>query len=81
MYSIKLENDDEKKVGKGVKKSALMKKVTHDNYKKCLLGDVVDERQLIPSIIWSINHEIYGMKFTEVGLSIFVMMQKLDFKE
>ena len=36
MYSIKLENDKEKKTGKGIKKSALKKKVNHENYLQCL---------------------------------------------
>ena len=70
MYSIKLENDKEKKTGKGIKKSALKKKINHENYKKCLFGSIEEQRQLVSfNNMRSINHEIYGFKFTRIGLS------------
>lgn len=70
MYSIKLDDDKEKKTGKGIKKSALKKKVTHENYYKCLFGEQSEQRQLVSfNNMRSINHTIYGMKFTKVGLS------------
>ena len=70
MYSIKLENDKEKKTGKGIKKSALKKKINHEHYKKCLFGSIEEQRQLVSfNNMRSINHEIYGFKFTRIGLS------------
>ena len=70
MYSILLDNHKEKKVGKGVKKSALKKQVHHEDYKRCLFGSVEDQRQLITyNVMRSFNHEIYGLKTTRIGLS------------
>jgi hypothetical protein len=81
MYSIKLENDKEKKTGKGIKKSALKKKVNHENYLQCLFpngtptisclfNQECKTRQLVSfNNMRSINHEIYGFKFTRIGLS------------
>jgi hypothetical protein len=81
MYSIKLENDEEKKTGKGIKKSALKKKVNHENYLQCLFPNGTPSlsclfnqecktRQLVSfNNMRSINHEIYGFKFTRIGLS------------
>ena len=43
MYSILLDNDKEKKTGKGIKKSALKKYVRHEDYKRCLLGGFADQ--------------------------------------
>jgi hypothetical protein len=70
MYSILLEGGKEKKTGKGVKKSALKRYVQHADYKRCLLGSVEDQRQLISfNNLRSINHNIGMYRFTKVGLS------------
>jgi hypothetical protein len=70
MYSILLEGGKEKKTGKGVKKSALKRYVQHADYKRCILGSVDDQRQLISfNNLRSINHEIGLYRFTKIGLS------------
>jgi hypothetical protein len=59
MYSIKLNNGKEKKTGKGVKKSALKKKVCHEDYKKCLFGTIEEQRQLVSfNNMRSIDHTV-----------------------
>ena len=71
MYSIKLESDKEKKVGKGIKKCALKKKVKHEDYKRCLLSSgAPDQRQLISfNNLRSIDHQIGMYRYTKIGLS------------
>ena len=71
MYSILLENNKEKKTGKGIKKSALKKYVNHDDYKRCLFGeDDKDQRQLVSfNNLRAVNHNIGLYRFTKVGLS------------
>ena len=81
MYSIKLDNDEEKKTGKGVQKNALKKKVCHEDYLQCLFpngtptlpclfNQECKTRQLVSfNVMRSFNHEIYGLKTTRVGLS------------
>ena len=71
MYSIKLEGDKEKKVGKGIKKTALKRYVKHDDYKRCIFGTgKLDKRQLVSfNNLRSINHNIGMYRYTKVGLS------------
>jgi hypothetical protein len=71
MYSILLENDKNKKVGKGIKKSALKKLVIHDDYKRCLFGNKKnDQRQEISfNNLRTFNHQIGLYKYTKIGLS------------
>jgi hypothetical protein len=71
MYSILLENDKEKKTGKGIKKSALKKYVNHEDYKRCLFGSSdEDQRQLVSfNNLRAINHNIGLYRYTKIGLS------------
>lgn len=71
MYSILLDNDKEKKTGKGIKKSTLKKTITHDDYKRCLFPTCIeDERQLVSfNNLRTYKHEIFGIRMTKVGLS------------
>jgi hypothetical protein len=70
MYSIKLDNGTEKKTGKGVQKSALKKKVCHEDYKRCIFGSTNEQRQLVSfNVMRSFNHEIFALKTTRLGLS------------
>ena len=71
MYSIKLKGDKEKKVGKGIKKSALKRYVKHEDYKRCILDSgKTNQRQLVSfNNFRSINHEIGMYRYTKVGLS------------
>jgi hypothetical protein len=79
MYSILLDellevNDEwviEKKTGKGIKKSTLKKLITHNDYRRCLLGNTKkDQRQLVSfNNLRSIDHDIGLYRYTKVGLS------------
>jgi hypothetical protein len=70
MYSVLLEGGKEKKTGKGIKKTALKKYVTHEDYKRCLLGDFKDQRQLISfNNLRTFDHNIGLYRYTKVGLS------------
>ena len=70
MYSILLDTKKEKKTGKGIKKSCLKKNVVHNDYKRCLLGSVKDQRQLVSfNNLRSIDHNIGLYRYTKVGLS------------
>jgi hypothetical protein len=70
MYSIKLDNGTEKKTGKGVQKSALKKKVCHEDYKRCIFGSTNEQRQLVSfNVMRSFNHEVFALKTTRLGLS------------
>ena len=70
MYSILLENNKEKKTGKGIKKSCLKKNVNHADYRRCLLGSMKDQRQLVTfNNLRSIDHNIGLYRYTKVGLS------------
>jgi hypothetical protein len=70
-YSILFEDGGEKKTGKGIKKSALKKLITHSDYRRCLLGNTKqDQRQLISfNNLRSIDHNIGLYRYTKVGLS------------
>ena len=69
-YSILSETKKEKKTGKGIKKSCLKKNVVHNDYKRCLLGSVKDQRQLVSfNNLRSIDHNIGLYRYTKVGLS------------
>jgi hypothetical protein len=70
MYSILLDGGAEKKRGKGIKKSALKRDVTHANYKDCLFGSVEQQRQLVTfNNLRSVDHNIGLYRMTKVGLS------------
>jgi hypothetical protein len=54
----------------GIKKSALKKYITHEDYKRCLLGDFKDQRQLISfNNLRTFDHNIGLYRYTKVGLS------------
>lgn len=77
MYSIKLDesikkgDNCEKKTGKGIKKSALKNKISHEDYKRCLFGTAKnDQRQLVSfNNMRSVDHKVFGYQFTRIGLS------------
>lgn len=70
MYSVLLDDGKQKMTGKGIKKCALKKYITHQDYKRCLLGEVKDQRQLISfNNFRTFNHEISMYRYTKVGLS------------
>ena len=71
MYSVLLENNKEKKTGKGIKKCILKKQINHENYKKCLFSnEKSNQRQYVSfNNLKTIDHNIYQYRFTKVGLS------------
>ena len=70
MYSVLLDDGKQKMTGKGIKKAALKKYITHQDYKRCLLGDVKEQRQLISfNNFRTFNHQISMYRFTKIGLS------------
>jgi hypothetical protein len=70
MYSILTEDDVEKKTGKGIKKSALKKYISHSDYKKCLFGSFNDERQMVSfNNFRTFDHKIGMYRYTKIGLS------------
>ena len=70
MYSVLLDDGKQKMTGKGIKKAALKKYITHQDYKRSLLGDVKEQRQLISfNNFRTFNHQISMYRFTKIGLS------------
>jgi hypothetical protein len=71
MYSLLLDNEVEKKTGKGIKKSTLKKCVNHSDYRRCLLSsNFEDQRQLVSfNNLRTIDHNIGLYRYTKVGLS------------
>jgi hypothetical protein len=70
MYSVLLDDGKQKMTGKGIKKCALKKYITHQDYKRCLLGEIKDQRQLVSfNNFRTFNHEIAMYRYTKVGLS------------
>ena len=70
MYSVLLDNGKQKMTGKGIKKCALKKYITHQDYKRCLLGEIKDQRQLVSfNNFRTFDHQISMYRYTKVGLS------------
>ncbi len=66
MYSFTTEDDHNSKKAKGIKKSA-MHRITHQNYKNCILAG--DKLQMSTfNVIRSKDHQLYSMKINKVGL-------------
>ena len=70
MYSMKLSNEKEKMTGKGIKRQALINKIHHSDYKRCLFGaERQDKQQLISfNLIRSSKHQLYTYSLNKVGL-------------
>ena len=66
LYSYKLFEGDESKKCKGVKK-IVVKKITHDDYKKCLFSKEKQLRKM--HVIRSQKHEIFTQEINKVALS------------
>ena len=69
MYSIKLDNDEEKKTAKGIVKSVIKKELKHEIYKDILetSGKMYSDMKVIQSE----KHEIYTMNLHKVSLSAY----------
>lgn len=70
MYSMKLSNEKAKMTGKGIKRQALINKIQHSDYKRCLFGtERQDKQQLISfNLIRSSKHQLYTYSLNKVGL-------------
>ena len=69
MYSIKLDNEVEKRTAKGIVKNVIQKELKHEIYKNVLetSGKMYSDMKVIKSE----KHEIYTMKLHKVSLSAY----------
>ena len=67
LYSFKMDEGEESKKCKGVKKQVVEKSITHEDYKTCLLTGKEQLRK--QNIIRSYNHEVYTEEVNKVALS------------
>ena len=69
MYSIKLDNDIEKKTAKGIVKCVTKNKLKHETYKNILesSGKLYSDMKIIRSE----KHQIYTMSLNKVSLSAY----------
>jgi hypothetical protein len=70
MYSILFDDNKYKSTGKGIKKSALKKEISHNDYFRCLNSEKVkDQRQNIEfNLIRSNKHNLSSIKINKVSL-------------
>ena len=67
LYSYKMDEGEESKKCKGVKKQVVEKTITHEDYKTCLFTGKEQLRK--QNIIRSYNHEVYTEEVNKVALS------------
>ena len=67
LYSFIIEDGEENKKCKGVKKQVVKKSITHEDYKTCLLTGKETLRK--QNILRSYDHEIYGEEINKIVLS------------
>ena len=69
MYSIKLDDDTEKKTAKGIVRNVIKKHLKHENYKRILeTGDIMNSSM---KMIRSYDHQIYTVNVNKVSLSAY----------
>ena len=69
MYSIKLDDDSEKKTAKGIVRNVIKNHLKHDNYKHILeSGERMNSSM---KMIRSFDHDIYTVNVTKVSLSAY----------
>ena len=66
LYSYKMQEGEESKKCKGVKKSVVKKSITHKDYKKCLFTG--KERLRKMNVIRSYRHEVYTEEVNKIAL-------------
>lgn len=66
LYSYRMDGEDHKKC-KGVKKYVVKKRITHDDYKDCLLTKREQLRKM--NVFRSCHHDIYSMEVNKIALS------------
>ena len=67
LYSYKIEEDKEVRKCKGIKKNVIKKRLTFDDYVKCLFSDQKQMRTM--KIIRSEKHVIYSKEVNKIALS------------
>lgn len=67
LYSFKIEEDKAIRKCKGVKKNAIKKEISFDDYKQCLFCGEDQIRSM--NIIRSDHHDIYSKKINKIALS------------
>lgn len=73
MYSLLMTGKKpEKKTAKGIKRCA-MKRISHEDYKRCLFGEKEEDmRQMVSfSTFRSIKQQVYTVKVNKVGLCVY----------
>ena len=70
MYSLKVSATIEKKTGKGIQKAHVKEKVSHADYRRCLMSDKRKDKQQLASwnTIRSSRHQINTLEINKVGL-------------
>ena len=66
LYSYRMDGEDHKRC-KGVKKYVVKKRITHDDYKDCLLTKREQLRKM--NVFRSYHHDIYSMEVNKIALS------------
>ena len=66
LYSNRMHSGSEEKRAKGVKKSVIEKKITFDDYKRCLFSEEPQTRTM--NVIRSYKHEVYTEEVNKVAL-------------
>jgi hypothetical protein len=69
MYSIKLDDDSEKKRAKGIVRNVIKNHLKHDNYKHIL--ETGDRMNSSMKMIRSFDHNVYTVNVTKVSLSAY----------
>ena len=68
LYSYKMQEGEESKKCKGVKKSVVKKSIMHQDYKKCLFTGKEQLRKM--NVIKSYRHEVYTEEVNKVALCL-----------
>ena len=66
-YSYKMFGGDEHKKCKGIKRNVVKTKITHNDYKNCLVGNTEEYRRM--NVIRSYKHDMYTEEVNKIALS------------
>jgi hypothetical protein len=67
MYSLKIQEDTDKKTAKGIKKSVKDNTITHNDYLNTLI--TCTHKPVTQNSIRSFNHKVFSIQQTKIGLS------------
>ena len=70
LYSYKIEDTEDIRKCKGVKKNVVKKEISFDDYKQCLFSG--EDQMRTMDIIRSDFHDIYSMKMSKTALSAMI---------